>query len=70
MLCSWQAPGHTCNYYTRLAEDKNSSLFGVSVIDYERKVYKIDTSGLYYKRVMIVIYDYSHRGLYYKPNLK
>jgi hypothetical protein len=34
-----------------------------------KKFYEIDSSGLYYKQVMIIIYDHNDSGQYYKTKI-
>ncbi len=51
------------------ASYKHSSLFGLVISDEEKKFYNIDTSGLYYKQVTIVIYNRNDSGQYYKTTI-
>jgi len=41
--------------WKEIARYKHTSLFGLVMSDEEKKFYKIDTSGLYYKTIMIII---------------
>jgi hypothetical protein len=41
--------------WKEIARYKHSSLFGLVISDEEKKFYKIDTSGLYYKTITIII---------------
>ncbi len=59
-------PSNSKTWLERVSKDKPSILLGLVIVDEGKKFYNIATCGLYYKQVMIVIYDRNDIGLYYK----
>ncbi len=50
----WPCPQILKPDWIRVSKDKPSSLLGLVVTNEGKKFYNIDTSGLYYKTIMIV----------------